>query len=166
MSLRMFFVLLTLVLTGSPSVAEEMSKKTLHVAHGWARESIGAGANGVAFVVVHNPTDQEDRLVSLSSSAAEKTEIHTHEKSTDGIMSMVHVPELDVPAGAHIEFQPGGLHIMLIGLAQPLKPDETVEIEFVFEHAGALSLEVPVLSLMDSMERAEKGHAHNQHHGD
>lgn len=150
----------------SPSLATAMEEKheRLHVAHGWARESIGASPNGAAFVVIHNPTPQDDRLISLSTLVAERAELHTHEQTNGGVMSMVHLTELDVPAGAHIEFKPGEMHVMLVKLKKPLEPGTTIDITFEFERSGAIPVEIPVLSLMQSMERTDHEKQHLEHH--
>jgi copper(I)-binding protein len=54
------------------------------------------------------------------------------------------VPELEVPAGATIRFEPGGLHVMLIGLREPLVAGQLFTLQLEFEHAGRHSVPVEV----------------------
>ncbi len=150
--------------TSFVAVAMEEKHEQLHVAHGWARESLGASPNGAVFVVIHNPTQQDDKLISLSTSASEKAELHTHKQSDSGVMSMVHISDLEITAGSHIEFKPGELHVMLVNLVKPLEPGMIIDVIFEFETSGEISVEIPVLSLIDSMERTDHEMQHQEHH--
>ena len=86
-----------------------------------------------------------DRLVSASSPAARTTELHTHIREGD-VMRMRGVPGIEVPAGQAVTLQPGGLHLMLIGLTQPLNRGETVPVTLVFERAGPVQVALQVQS--------------------
>jgi copper(I)-binding protein len=59
------------------------------------------------------------RLVDVRSTVSDIAELH--EISVDNnIMRMRHVPGIDLPAGTPIALNPGGCHIMLMNLQQPL----------------------------------------------
>lgn len=77
----------------------------------------------------------DDRLVAVSSPDAAKGELH--EMTTeDGIMRMRELPDgLALPAGQAVRLQPGGDHIMLMGLTRPLAAGDTVSLTLTFEHA-------------------------------
>jgi copper(I)-binding protein len=49
---------------------------------------------------------------------------------------MREVSVLHVDAGQTVRFEPNGMHLMLMGLKQPLVEGKTFEIEFLFEVAG------------------------------
>ena len=75
------------------------------------------------------------RLVAASSPAADVVEIH--EMTMDGnVMKMRAVPFVELPAGKPVDLKPGGYHVMLMGLKQPLKAGETVPVTLVIEGAG------------------------------
>jgi copper(I)-binding protein len=59
-------------------------------------------------------------------------------------MTMQEVDRVDLPAGTAVALQPGGYHIMLLGLAEPLTLGETIEVTLQFENAGEQTVEVPV----------------------
>ncbi len=61
-----------------------------------------------------------------------------------GAMTMHPVDAVHVPAGGTVSFQPGGYHVMLMGLVSPLQMSETFELTLVFEHAGAVVVTVEV----------------------
>ncbi|MDO8390784.1 MAG: copper chaperone PCu(A)C [Actinomycetota bacterium] len=63
----------------------------------------------------------------------------------DGEMVMREVDSIDLPAGVAVELKPGGYHIMLMELAKPLEVGTTLKITLVFENAGSITIDVPVL---------------------
>jgi copper(I)-binding protein len=65
-------------------------------------------------------------------------------------MRMQPTGPLPVPAGGQVRLEPGGLHIMLIGLHQDLTTDSEFVLTLTFERAGTLNLRVPVRSANSS----------------
>jgi copper(I)-binding protein len=113
----------------------------LEVNNAWARATAGKADTGVAYVAIQSPTT--DRLVSLSTPAAKKAELHT--MSMQGmVMRMRPLSGLDIPAGQPVTLKPGGDHIMLMGLNQALRPGETFPLMLDFEKAGPRTVTVTV----------------------
>lgn len=123
----------------------------------FARASAGMATVGAAFMTLKNTGSAGDSLVSASSPVAAKTELHTHVKDGE-IMRMREVPSIDVPAGGSVALQPGGLHVMLIGLKAPLKQGEVVPLTLTFAKAGTMTVEVPVKSAAEMAPMP--GHQH------
>ena len=68
---------------------------------------------------------------------------HFHKTSmVNGLMSMEPVAQLALPADATVMFEPGGLHIMLMGAKTPLKAGESFSVSLLF--GTGEKLEVPV----------------------
>jgi copper(I)-binding protein len=107
-----------------------------------------AGANtGGAFMTLSNTGQEADRLISASSPAAEKTELH-ETVDDNGVMKMEPRPEgWQIPADGTLELKPGGKHIMLIGLTAPLEAGKKIQMTLNFEKAGAKAIDVPVQAL-------------------
>lgn len=116
----------------------------IEVEGAWARPSSGAGAGvtSAVYMVVRN-RGAADRLTGVEGSAARAVELH---RSTleDGIMRMRRVDSADVPAGGELRLEPGGYHIMLIDLLEPLAPGDTVAVTLHFEQTGPLEVSAPV----------------------
>jgi copper(I)-binding protein len=96
------------------------------------------------------------RLVAASSPAAGIVEVH--EMAMDGnVMKMRAVPALDLPAGKAVELRPGGYHVMLMELKQPLKAGDTVGVTLVVEGAGgkreSIEVKAPVKPVADTPEK-------------
>lgn len=109
----------------------------------WARASAGPARNGGSFMVFRNTGEAADAVVAASSDVAETVELHTHIKDGD-VMRMREVPRIDLPAGETVTLQPGGLHVMLMGLKAPLEEGESFDLTVTFENAGSVTFAVPV----------------------
>lgn len=116
----------------------------LDLAHFWVRASIGKLTNSAAYVMIKNKGGAADRLVSASSPLANKVELHEHIMEGD-IAKMRPVAGVDVPAGGMAELKPGGYHIMIMGLKEPLKEGTTFPLTLTFAKGGSVKLEVPVV---------------------
>ena len=99
--------------------------------------------NSAAFMGLNNAGDQDHALVSARSPVAEAVELHTH-SMRDGMMSMRPVERVDLPARDVVSLQPGGLHVMLIGLRQRLELGQEVPLTLVFEDGSERQLGAPV----------------------
>lgn len=87
---------------------------------------------------------RDDRLVSVSSPVAGEGQIHEM-KVANGMMSMAELPDgLPLPAGEAVALQPGGNHIMLMALKQPLAEGEMVSLTLTFEHAPPMGVRAVV----------------------
>jgi periplasmic copper chaperone A len=95
------------------------------------------------------------KLVSASSPVAGVVEVH--EMAMDGnVMKMRAVPSLDLPAGKAVELKPGGYHVMLMDLKQPLKAGDTVAVTLVVEAADKsreiIAVKAPVKAMTEKMD--------------
>ncbi len=103
----------------------------------WARESVTK--TGAAYLTVRNNGDQDDRLIGVTSAVAGKAELHRSEMK-DGVMKMLPVEEVVVPAHGEATLAPGGLHVMLMGLNGPLEEGKSFALTLEFEHAGTVEV--------------------------
>jgi periplasmic copper chaperone A len=113
----------------------------LEINNAWARATPGRSATGAAYVTIRSPT--ADKLVAASSPAAQKAELHAMSMSGT-VMKMRPIGDVDIPAGQAVTLQPGGAHIMLMGLAKPLKDGQTFSLTLTFAKAGARTVAVAV----------------------
>jgi copper(I)-binding protein len=84
-----------------------------------------------------------DALIGVESPAARKVEIH-RSSSAGGVMSMQMEAKVTIPPGRSVRFEPGGLHLMLVGLAKPLKAGDKVPATLVFARGARLRTEFVV----------------------
>lgn len=120
-------------------------------------------ANSAAFMKLTNTGQEDHALVKGRSNAAKVVELHTH-RMEDGMMKMRRVDKIDLPAGETVRLQPGGLHVMLIGLQEPLSPGDEVQLTLHFEDGSRSSLSVPVKSVQEMFRQQGHEKADEQPH--
>ncbi len=97
-----------------------------------------------AFITIVSHGDA-DRLMDARSPIAKRVEIHTHIKDGD-VMRMRRVDgPLPVDAETPIKMAPGGIHVMLMGLNHSLEAGATIPVTLIFETAGEMTVDVPVI---------------------
>lgn len=111
----------------------------------WARATAGASATGAAYVMLMGGP-QPDRLVAVSTPVAAAAQVH--ETIDDhGVMRMRPVAAVPIPPNGMVTFAPGGLHIMLTGLKQPLVAGQSFPLTLTFAHAAPVTVAVKVRAL-------------------
>ncbi len=95
------------------------------VSDAWARSTVKGQMASVAYMTVTSATP--GRLVGVTSPAAAVVQVH--EMSMQGtVMKMRAVDAVDLPAGKPVELKPGGIHVMLMDLRQPLASGDRVPL--------------------------------------
>lgn len=126
------------------SAAHDYTVGSITVLHPWARATPGPAKAGAGYLGIKNDGAIADKLVKAESNLSKRTELHTH-LMDGGIMKMVHIEEgVEVPAGQEVTFEPGGLHVMFMGLKGPFKEGESLPITLYFEKAGKVDVELIV----------------------
>ena len=139
-----FLAAISLTLAAILALASPGQASGIMVTKAFARASASPSAtSGAAYISLMNHGPVDDRLLSVATPAAKTAEIHKSE-IVDGVMKMDPVGALDLPSHGMLEMKPGGYHIMLMGLTQPLKKGEEIEMTLTFEKAGEVKVKMPV----------------------
>ena len=110
----------------------------------WSRASAGGAGAGGAFMMIRNDGHHGDRLIRAESDVAARVQVHMTVMQ-DGVMRMRHAEDgVEVPAGGMAELKPGGFHVMLMGLKQPLQEGDSFPVTLVFERAGEITVDVRI----------------------
>lgn len=116
----------------------------------WAFDSLGKKV-GAAFMAVSAQRGHTDRLVSAQSQQATRVEIHDIVMS-DGMMTMEKAQNevLTFSSESPLALEPHGLHVMLMGLDNPLTPESELQLTLEFEKSGTIDLAVAVRELSNT----------------
>jgi copper(I)-binding protein len=126
----------------------------------YARATVPGQSDGAAYLTIMNHGDQGDRLLGVSTPAAEAVELHSSH-DMNGVSHMQQEKFIDIPVHGSIAFQPGSYHLMLVGLKAPLKVGDTLKLILKFQYAGVVELKVPVKPVGAAQETE-----HHHHSGD
>lgn len=106
---------------------------SITIDNAWARATLPGQASSTAYFTIRDKGGA-DRLLSVSSDAANAS---LHSTSMEGgVMRMRPLPSLEIHANSTVRFEPGGNHVMLIGLKSPLKPGSAIPLDLKFQKSG------------------------------
>lgn len=130
----------------------------------WARATVAGQRGTGAFMTL--TVEQSMRLVGVSSPVAGVAEIHEMKMEGD-VMRMRAIAGLDLPAGQKVELRPGGYHLMLMDLKQPLKKDTQISVVLRLQNAQGKVIDQPLTLpvLLRAPGLVGSGGAHSGHGG-
>jgi periplasmic copper chaperone A len=138
------YILVALALVVSPLVAHAQdTATTIDVSHAWARAMPAGAKTGAAYLTIKNSGKEGDRLVGVSSPVAGMAQLHT-EINDNGVMKMRPLSGIDLKPGSTTVLKPGGMHIMLMDLKQPLKQGQSFPLTLDFAKSGKKEVQVSV----------------------
>jgi len=138
------------------AAAHDYVQGDIHIMKPWSRPLPAVSVNGAAYMTLVNKGSVPDRLLSISTPAARKAELHNHIME-GGLMKMRPVGTFEITPEDPSVLQPGGLHIMLMGLSQPLVDGNSFPLTLNFERAGSIEVEVMIF------DPEETGDGHMKH---
>lgn len=129
---------------------------------GFIRSAPPTAPTAAAYMTIDNHRDVAVHVTGVSSDAAAKVELHTMRVNSAGVMQMIPLADgITIPAGGSHALQPGGDHVMFMGLKAPLVQGATVPITFHFDGLADLVVEVTVDH--DRKPDGGAGHSHDAH---
>ncbi len=126
----------------SASSSHTLQSNDIELTNAWIRPS-PEGGNSAAYLNLYNGTNHADTLLSIETDIAPEAEIHeTFEQ--DGMTGMRPAGEQIIAPDSNLELQPGGLHLMVIGLNRALAEGDSVSLNLEFAVAGKRKAMLPV----------------------
>lgn len=135
-------IVVAFLLVAVVGCAKEHTGDPIVVRDAWIREP-PPRSPAAGYLVLENRGGDSVELVAVATEAAEQTEIHVMEYKDDR-MTMRQVAKLQVPAGEEVALEPGGAHLMLMELRQPLRDGDEVELVLRFGDGTERRIQMPV----------------------
>lgn len=158
--MKSIFFTLAVLLAGTSAAADAPAAR-ITIDHAYSHATAAPGVPGVGFFTLTNGGKKSDRLLSAQSTAAGRVEIHRSQVK-DGVMQMRAVADgVVLPSGKPVAFAPGGLHLMLFELREPLREGGQVPLTLTFEQAGQVAT---VLQVEPRKAEPAAAKDHHQHH--
>ena len=156
----LFAAVLMSVFLGHAS-ADDYTIGSLQIANPWTRATPKGATVAGAYLSISNKGTTPDRLIGGSSAVASRFEVHSMVME-QGVAKMRPITDgLEIKPGETVELKPGSLHVMLLGLKQPLAKGEKVKGMLQFEKAGKVEIEYAVEAL--GTTAPAPGGGHHQH---
>lgn len=129
----------------------------------WTRPA-SVGGVGVGYMLVTNNGSGDDVLLGGSSDAAESVEVHETTIDDKGVASMHQLDAVEIKRGQSIELKPAGMHVMFIGLKQPLTEGGVLKAKLKFKNAGDVDVDFAVNAAgPGAADGGGHEHMHHQH---
>jgi periplasmic copper chaperone A len=142
--IRIAFVAAALALLALPAQSAEVMVGKLKISAPWARATPKGAPVGGGYLTITNMGSEPDRLVGGTASIAKAVEIHEM-KMDNGVMKMRELANgLEIKPGKSVTLDPGGYHIMFVGLKQQLQKGQHVKATLQFAKAGKVDVDFTV----------------------
>ncbi|MCA6120589.1 copper chaperone PCu(A)C [Bradyrhizobium sp. WSM 1704] len=138
---------LTAAVVSTAAHAEDVKAGDLVITQAWTRATPNGAKIGGGYLTIENKGSAPDRLIGGSGDIAGRVEIH--EMAMDnGVMKMRPLDKgLAIEPGKTVKLAPGGLHLMMLDLKNPLKQGDKVPVTLQFEKAGKVTVSLDVQSV-------------------
>ena len=154
--MRPFPVTLALIATALTAPAQAAAPM---VHDAWVRMPAVTGRPAAGYLTIMG-MGTVDWLVEVSSPLATRTELHAMVMD-GGVMKMVPLAGIDIPARGTVSLAPGGNHIMLYTLMPAAKLGQPLPLALRFEKAGTVLVDARTIAAADAAPTADtSGHAH------
>lgn len=130
-------------IAGGQSEAAADEAEELMIMDPWIRASAPGDQMGAGYMVIHNRGTETARLVGVAGEVADRIELHTHTQ-VDGLMRMIEVESVEIAAGEQVAFEPGGFHVMFMGIADQFEAGDTHSLTLEFDGTDAMEVEFTV----------------------
>ena len=142
----MKWIFFTLFSFASVVFAHSHEKGEIQVRHPWSRATPPGAKVAVGYLEIRNNGSQPDRLLAATTPAAKRVEMHITEHAGE-VAKMRQLRAFEIPARERLALSPGGAHLMLVDIVEPLKKGQRFPMTLRFERAGELEVQFEVQEL-------------------
>lgn len=135
--------LFSLMLLATPLAAHDQIAGDLHIIHPSIPVPMAQARSAAGYVTIANNGDTHEELIGVRSPFAASTTLHTT-LFEDGIAKMRPLIGLDIAPGEVVNLEPGGMHVMFMGLTGLAKEGDMIPATLIFRHAGEVAIEFMV----------------------
>lgn len=122
---------------------DQPTRDVVAIMNAWVREAHAKAKVNAGYMTLVNVGSEDITLVKVESEAFENIEVHEM-ATVDGMMEMREVTDLAIPAKGQIQFEPGGMHLMLMGPKEHLTTGEQVDMTLTFGSGKKQTVSVKV----------------------
>ncbi len=153
----MFRSLLVILALATPAMADDVSVGDLTIEGAVIYKTFSAARAAGGYLTITNAGSESDLLIGTETTPF-MAMIH-ESREEDGVMRMLHLDAVEIPAEGAVEFKPGSFHVMIMGLKPgDLALGETLDITLIFDRAGEVPVTFTVVDQKGMMTGDHSGH--------
>ena len=134
----------------------------IEISEAWVGLAPPTMAMNAGYFSLSNLTDKPIELVSVTSPAYGSIQIH-QSQLLNGIASMKMLPTLTIQPHQQVQFESGGLHLMMRKPITAMSLGDSAAVQLHFKNGISVHVEMPVLK-SKSRDNHNDQHNHHQHH--
>ena len=143
----LILIAMACVYTTSDIDAKSYTYKKVRASDPWARATSKLARTGAVYIKnIHNKGKNAVKITGFSANIAQKVQLH-NTVVENGVAKMQHIEFLEIGPNKSVQFNPGGLHIMLMGLKRPLEKNSQFPLIIKFEKLGNLEIMVDIKNI-------------------
>lgn len=139
-------------------ICENIPRGELSLVSAWVRPAPTGQRTSAVYFTLCNQTEQTKTVSGVSSDLAISAELHETTRDRDGVASMAPLGNLPIGPGEVVTLQPGGTHVMLIGLNEPIEVGDKIALTLTFSSGVAMEIEAEART---SPAAAKNHHSHH-----
>lgn len=129
----------------------------------WSRQPVEGQSTAAVYATVANSGATDVRITGVSTEVTDRAELHTT-TTDDGVMTMSEQPDgFVVPAGGTFTFEPGGPHVMLMGVDPSTYPSDAIDVTFSFDAGDEAFVTATIREITGDLDAMDHG---DMDHGD
>lgn len=136
-----FALIAALILSPVTALAHDQTIGDLQIIHPNIPQPREGAISAALYMALSNEGTMADRLIGVETPVAKAASLHESRVDAVGVASMVPLEAVDLPAGETVVLEPGGIHVMLMGLTTPLHEGDMVPATLIFEQAGRVDMQ-------------------------
>ena len=139
--------LLAAAVAAAPAAAADPPGGSVELSRVWTPAVAQTRGNSPLYMTITNRGDTPDSLIRVRcpTNLADFVEKHATDRGEGGT-AMREVKSFAVPGKGTMTLSPGGNHLMLLNVREPLQEGQTFTCSIVFQKAGTVSVDVKVMS--------------------
>ena len=123
--------------------SHDLKKNAIEISNPFINKPF-AGANSAAgYLIIRNKYDKEFNLLQVSTTLG-RAMLHKTTTTEEGVVKMEHLMKVNIPAGDELIMQPGGVHVMIMGISRPLIVGEKIPAKLNFSNDLEMDIEFTV----------------------
>lgn len=133
----------SLMLLATPTLAHDQMAGDLHIIHPSIPAPLTTAKSASGYVTISNEGDAPEELIGVRTPFAASTTLHTT-IFEDGIAKMRPLIGVPIAPGEIVNLEPGGMHVMFMGLNGPANEGDMIPATLIFRQAGEVAIEFMV----------------------
>ena len=160
LKLPAFISFMTIMVSYQLVWSQNVKKNTIEIEHPYIIKPFSGAKSAAAYLIIRNHDDEEFNLLQVTTTIG-RAMLHETTTTDEGVVKMEHLVRVNIPEGDELIMQPGGIHIMIMGISKPLLVGEEIPATLKFNNEIEIDIEFTVQERKKhSAVGAKSKHAH------